>query len=92
MILTATFSCLAQNTDSNNTNEITYTWYGDNGTGTFTPIGYGSRLDITPIYDDMDNYQYYCVATNGIESATSDVATIHLTGVVTPDSRFRSRK
>lgn len=77
--LTATFKCVAQNVDPNYIAPITYTWYGDYGTNQFSLISTQSTLNITPIYDNMDNYKYYCVVSNGTKTLTSNIATLHLT-------------
>ena len=70
------FSCDAYGGRSS----IQYSWFTKTDDGDMMVVGAASsELVLTPVTVEMNNTQYYCVATNSSGSATSESAHLTLT-------------
>ena len=70
------FSCEADGGSS----DIQYSWFNKTDDGDMMVVGAtSSELVLTPVTVEMNNTQYYCIATNNSGSATSESAHLTLT-------------
>ena len=72
----AVFSCDANNGSS----DIQYSWFSKTDDGDIMELGVTlSELNLTPVTVEMNNTQYYCVATNNSGNVTSESARLTVT-------------
>jgi len=62
----AIFTCEA------NGNDIQYSWFTETINGSMIVGGTSNKLVLSPVTIDMNNTQYYCVASNNSGSVTSN--------------------
>ena len=71
----ANFSCEA----NNGSGDIQYSWFTMTGDGDMVVGATSSELVLTPVTVEMNNTQYYCIATNNSGSAISESALLTVT-------------